>query len=142
MTDVFYNDLSLDQLHAIHVGPEIRAIIEAEPLRPVSEASFNRKIEGMVTRPRHGFEHFHRPPTVYWRRAVPREEAGYYDRIDDEGDEDDLGNNAYDHIVLYRSLTADEKITFKKLFVGVMVVSVRHNRDLVPHFRSWYVGPT
>jgi hypothetical protein len=138
---IFYNDLSLDQLHAIDCGKKIREVIEGEPLSPVSTNNPDTKIEGLVTQPRSGLGRLFQRPTVYWRRAVSRQEASTYDVINDLGDENDLGNNAYDHLVLYRSLTADEKIRFRQR-AGILILSIRHNRDLVTYISKWWSGPT
>ncbi|WP_131701814.1 hypothetical protein [Mycolicibacterium elephantis] len=147
MTPIFYNDLSLDQLHPIGCSREIRDIIEDEPLAPVSADNREAKIEGLVTRPRGTIGQLLHGPTVYWRRAVPRAEARLYESIegmggeDGLGDDDDFGDKAYDHIIFYRLLTPDEKIKFRKR-TGIMVVSVRNNRDCVPYIAKWWSGPS
>ena len=73
VTDIFYSDLSLDQLHAIGCNQTIRDVTEREPLSPVSADNAEKKIEGLVTQPRSGLAHlFHRPTgVVRFREKMP-----------------------------------------------------------------------
>lgn len=78
---------------------------------------------------------------MMWRRAVPISDLHKLEGFDLH-DEDEPGNQAHDHVLVYRWMTSNEMIDQKVGKRTLLVVRVLHNRDLVPLITRRYGAGT
>ena len=123
----WYDELIEGQLDVIDGSEAICRFIEDEPLSPVSVDKPDKTIEGFVTEPNTGLSRLILRPTVYWRRAVSRDEAS------------DVGNNRYDVFILYRTLRVHERVI--RFNSEIRVRSICHKKLIAKQIPKWWSQP-
>jgi hypothetical protein len=123
MGRVEWSDDAVEDLHRIPdnaVCAEIMDLAETE-LKTSPDSS---PIEGFVAK----------YPDLWWRRGVRRADIpqflNFYD--DDDGR---FSNHACDYVIVYRLMTSDEKIRFRRMRNSYVVVRVLHNREFPMRYR-------
>lgn len=66
-----------------------------------------------------------------WRRAIRRSEQALFEGYDID-EVDDFARQACDHVIIYRLMTAEDKIRLQHSGDAILVLGVIHNRDLMP----------
>lgn len=108
---------AVEDLHRVPdkaVCAEIMDLAETE----LERASLSSPIEGIVAK----------YPHLWWRRAVRRADLPQFLSFD-LGDDDEFHNQACDYVIVYRLMTPDERIRFKRLRMHYVILRVLHNRE-------------
>jgi hypothetical protein len=118
---VEWSDDAVEDLHRIPdsaICAEIIDLAETE----LKRASIS-PIEGPVEKHSH----------LWWRRAIRMADVSQFLDFDIDGD-DEFNNQACDYVIVYRLITPDEKIKFRRLGDRYVIARVLHNREFLPHY--------